>query len=83
MQGNKCAMVAKITEANNVLSRRLRRLPTYDEIAEEVNVHVSTVRLVSERNQPPISLDRTVTDRGSMTLQVLVLKTLLITWMKY
>lgn len=83
MQGNKCGVLAKVTEANNVLSRRLRRLPTYDEIAEMVNVDVSTVRLVYERNRSPISLDRSVTDRGCMTLKVVFLKSLLITWKKH
>ncbi|PON50310.1 RNA polymerase sigma factor [Parasponia andersonii] len=72
LPGNKCAMVAKVVEANNVLSRRLRRLPTYDEIAEVLNVDVSSVRLVSQRNRPPISLDRAVTDQGCMTLQEII-----------
>lgn len=70
MQGNKCGIVAKVTEANNVLNRRLKRFPTYNEIAQEIDVHVSTVRLVSERIRPPISLDRAITERGHMTLQV-------------
>ncbi|KAF4361041.1 hypothetical protein F8388_016850 [Cannabis sativa] len=68
-KGNKCAMIAKITEANNVLNRRLNRSPTYDEVAKELKLDVTTVRLVSQRNRPPISLDRTITDRGRMTLQ--------------
>jgi DNA-directed RNA polymerase sigma subunit (sigma70/sigma32) len=66
-------MVARIAEARNLLSKRLGRLPTDNEIAEVLNVHTSTVRLVSERSRPPISLDQAVTDRGFMTLQVLVL----------
>lgn len=67
-----CEMVAKIAEANGVLTRRLRRLPTHNEIAEMLDIHVSTVRLAFERTRHPISLDRAVTDRGSMTLQVLL-----------
>lgn len=63
-------MVAKIAEANNVLSRRLKRLPTHNEIAEMLNIHISTVRLAFERTRYPISLDGGVTDRGCMTLQV-------------
>ena len=63
-------MVAKVAEANNVLSRTLRRKPSYNETAEMLNVAVSTVRLVSERSRLPISLDKAVTDRGHMTLQV-------------
>lgn len=66
-------MVAKIAEARTVLSRRLRRLPTYDEIAEFIDVNVSTVRLVSERSRTPISVDQAVTSQGCMTLQVLFL----------
>ncbi|KAM6595067.1 hypothetical protein CsatA_002770 [Cannabis sativa] len=69
LKGNKCAMIAKITEANNVLNRRLSRSPTYDEVAKELKLDVTTVRLVSQRNRPPISLDRAITDRGRMTLQ--------------
>ncbi|GMN53653.1 hypothetical protein TIFTF001_022781 [Ficus carica] len=72
LPGNKCGIVAKVTEANNVLNRRLRRFPTYNEIAQEIDVHVSTVRLVSERIRPPISLDRAITERGHMTLQEII-----------
>uniref|UniRef100_A0A803PA79 RNA polymerase sigma-70 domain-containing protein n=1 Tax=Cannabis sativa TaxID=3483 RepID=A0A803PA79_CANSA len=71
LPGNKCAMIAKITEANNVLNRRLNRSPTYDEVAKELKLDVTTVRLVSQRNRPPISLDRAITDRGRMTLQIM------------
>lgn len=65
-------MVAKIAEARTVLSRRLRRLPTYDEIAEFIDVNVSTVRLVSERSRTPISVDQAVTSQGCMTLQEII-----------
>ncbi|KAK9283540.1 hypothetical protein L1049_011787 [Liquidambar formosana] len=73
LPGSMCEMLAKIAEANNVLSKRLRRFPTYDEIAEVLNVHVSTVKLVSDRSRPPISLDGAATDQGFMTLQVFLL----------
>jgi len=63
-------MVAKIAEANNVLGRRLRRKPTYNEIAEVLNVNVSTVKLVSERSRQPISLDRAKTDQSNLILKV-------------
>lgn len=63
-------MVAKIAEANNVLKRRLRRKPTYNEIAEVLNVNVSTVKLVSERSRQPISLDRSITDQSNLILKV-------------
>lgn len=65
-------MVAKVAKTNNVMRRRLRRKPTYNETAEVLNVNVSTVKLVSERSRPPISLDKAVTDRGHLTLQVLM-----------
>ena len=68
MQGNKCAMIAKITEANKVLNRRLMRLPSYDEVAGKLKAeNVSTVRLVSQSSN--------FTAAGSLH----ALKTLLIT----
>ncbi|KAJ4711579.1 RNA polymerase sigma factor [Melia azedarach] len=72
LPGSMCEMVAKIAEANNVLSRRLKRLPTHNEIAEMLNIHISTVRLAFERTRYPISLDGGVTDRGCMTLQNII-----------
>ncbi|WKA02327.1 hypothetical protein VitviT2T_020530 [Vitis vinifera] len=72
LPGSICEMVAKIAEARTVLSRRLRRLPTYDEIAEFIDVNVSTVRLVSERSRTPISVDQAVTSQGCMTLQEII-----------
>ncbi|KAL5543599.1 hypothetical protein UlMin_007383 [Ulmus minor] len=72
LPGNKCGMLAKIADANNVLSKSLRRFPTYDEIAEVVNVPVSTVRLVSEKNRPPVSLDRLETERSCVSLQEII-----------
>lgn len=65
-------MVAKIAEANNVLRRRLRRKPTYNEIAEVLNVNVSTVKLVSERSRQPISLDRSITDQSNLILKEII-----------
>ncbi|KDO83322.1 hypothetical protein CISIN_1g046578mg [Citrus sinensis] len=72
LPGSMAGMVAKIAEANNVLSRRLRRMPTDSEIAEMLNIHVSTVRLAIERTRHPISLDGAVTDRGCMTMQDII-----------
>ncbi|KAI9116575.1 hypothetical protein K1719_012742 [Acacia pycnantha] len=69
LPGGKYEMIAKVAEANNVLSYRLRRSPTYEETAELLDVKTSTVRLVSENSRAPISLDSTVTDQGHMTLQ--------------
>jgi len=70
LQCGKCEMVAKVAKANNILSTRLRRKPTYDETARMLNVKASTIRLVSENSRTPISLDKDVTDCGHMTLQV-------------
>ncbi|CAJ1958887.1 unnamed protein product [Sphenostylis stenocarpa] len=72
LPGGKCEMVAKVAQANNMLSTRLRRKPTYDETARVLNVNASTIRLVSENSRPPISLDKVVTDRGHMTLQEII-----------
>ncbi|GAU38917.1 hypothetical protein TSUD_119830 [Trifolium subterraneum] len=70
--GEKYGMVAKISEANNVLRKRLRRKPTYDEMAEVLNVNVSTVKLVSERSRQPISLDKALTDHGNLTFKEII-----------
>ncbi|KAA8515643.1 hypothetical protein F0562_018746 [Nyssa sinensis] len=72
LPGNICEMVPKIAEANTVLRERLRRLPSHDEIAEIVDIDVATVRLVSERNRAPISLDQAMTNQGCMKLQEII-----------
>nr|AKC88722.1 sigma factor [Pelargonium myrrhifolium] len=66
-------MLAKITEAEKILSNRLRRSPSHDEIAEFLDVQVSTVWLTIGRCTPPRSLDRViVTSRGSLKLQDII-----------
>ncbi|KAK4414493.1 RNA polymerase sigma factor sigD, chloroplastic [Sesamum alatum] len=65
-------LVPKICEANAALSRRLRRPPTYDEIAEAIEANSSAVRLAIERNRSPISLDQAITSQGCMSLQDIV-----------
>lgn len=67
-----CGRVAKIAEANNILSRKLRRLPTCDEIADMLDMKVSTVRLAYQRTRYPISLDHAETKHGVMALQVYI-----------
>nr|AKC88719.1 sigma factor [Pelargonium exstipulatum] len=70
---NVLSMLAKITEAKNILSNRLRRSPSDDEIAEFLDVRVSTVRLIIERSTHPISLDKVVvTDNGPLKLQDII-----------
>ncbi|KAI3445059.1 hypothetical protein Pfo_001724 [Paulownia fortunei] len=65
-------LVPKICKANTVLSRRLRRFPTYNEIAEAIDVNPTAVRLAIERNRSPISLDQAMTSRGCMSLQDII-----------
>lgn len=48
----------KVAEANSSLRRRLGRSPTYEEVADLIDMDVSNVRLVSERSRPPISIDQ-------------------------
>ncbi|KDP43578.1 hypothetical protein JCGZ_16865 [Jatropha curcas] len=59
----------KIAEARIALEKRLGRLPSYDEIAQALNLHISTVRIGFESNRFPVSLDRAMSDQGGMTLQ--------------
>uniref|UniRef100_A0A6N2L2Y0 RNA polymerase sigma-70 domain-containing protein n=1 Tax=Salix viminalis TaxID=40686 RepID=A0A6N2L2Y0_SALVM len=65
-------LVAKIAGATNDLNNKLRRSPSYDEIAEVLNVKVSTVRLGFERGRSPISLDQAVLGQNSLTLQEII-----------
>ncbi|KAF5736461.1 RNA polymerase sigma factor sigD chloroplastic isoform X1 [Tripterygium wilfordii] len=67
------ARVAKVSEANRVLRERLRRAPTFDEIAEILNMDVSTVGMAFKWRKYPISLDQGVTNEGGcMTLQEII-----------
>ncbi|CAM8967862.1 unnamed protein product [Rhodiola kirilowii] len=72
LPGNMCGKLAKVAEASNNLSKKLQRVPTYDEIAKVVKLPVSTVRLVSERSRGPISFDGAPTDRGPMSMQPII-----------
>ncbi|KAL0291431.1 UNVERIFIED_CONTAM: RNA polymerase sigma factor sigD, chloroplastic [Sesamum calycinum] len=72
LPGSISELVPKICEANAALSRRLRRPPTYDEIAEAIDANSSAVRLAIERNRSPISLDQAITSQGCMSLQDIV-----------
>ncbi|CAN4110306.1 unnamed protein product [Withania somnifera] len=69
LPGGISELVPKICNAMTELNRKLRRMPSYDEIAEALGMDVSTVRLVMERNRTPISIDQTVSSQGYMSLQ--------------
>ncbi|KAK4379717.1 hypothetical protein RND71_001579 [Anisodus tanguticus] len=72
IQGSISELVPRICNANTKLSRKLRRIPSYDEIAEALGMDVSTVRLVIERNRAPNSIDQIVTSQGYMSLQDII-----------
>ncbi|CDP17820.1 unnamed protein product [Coffea canephora] len=58
LRGSVSELVPRICEANVVLSKRLRKLPTCQEIAEAVKRDILTVGLAPERNRELISLDQ-------------------------
>nr|AKC88713.1 sigma factor [Monsonia marlothii] len=73
LPGSACSLLVKIIEAKNILSSRLRRLPSHYEIAELLDVQVSRVKLICRKSRPPSSLDRAiVTDRGSVKIQDII-----------
>lgn len=65
-------LMPRICEASNALSRELGRLPTHEEIAEAIDANAEAVRLASERNRSPISLDKAMTSQGYMCLQDII-----------
>lgn len=80
MQGSINELMPRICEASNALSRELGRVPTYEEIAEATDANAEAVRLASERNRSPISLDRAMTSQGYMCLQVISVSTCMHAW---
>ncbi|MCL7022203.1 hypothetical protein MKW94_030418 [Papaver nudicaule] len=73
LPGSMCEMVAKIAKTNTALTSKLGRWPTHEEIADTVGVGVSVIRLASESNRTPISLDQTPsTIHGSVTLKEII-----------
>jgi len=62
-------VMAKVIDAKSLLQRRLGRSPTYEEIAEFLNLGVSTVQLVCEKSGQPVSVDRPLNKDG-LTLKV-------------
>ncbi|XP_058084330.1 RNA polymerase sigma factor sigD, chloroplastic isoform X1 [Magnolia sinica] len=69
LPGSMQGLMAKIAQANNILRRRLGRWPTFDEIADTVQVDISNISLVSDRTRPPISMDQPLSNHGNITLQ--------------
>ncbi|KAG6424864.1 hypothetical protein SASPL_115284 [Salvia splendens] len=65
-------LIPKICEASNELSRELARVPTYQEIAEAIDVEAGAVRLAVEGKRGPISLDQVMTSYGYMSLQDII-----------
>ncbi|CAN8256430.1 unnamed protein product [Cochlearia groenlandica] len=72
LPGSMWELTAKVAEASNVLTRKLKRIPSCEEIAEHLNIHVSAVRLSMQRSRTPVSLDRVASQNGRMTLQEIV-----------
>uniref|UniRef100_A0A1J3I5T4 RNA polymerase sigma factor sigD, chloroplastic n=1 Tax=Noccaea caerulescens TaxID=107243 RepID=A0A1J3I5T4_NOCCA len=72
LPGSMWELTAKVAEASNVLTRKLKRIPICEEIAEHLNIHVSAVRLAMDRSRSPVSLDRVASHNGRMTLQEIV-----------
>nr|AKC88705.1 sigma factor [Erodium texanum] len=66
-------LLARIAEADKTLTRKLHRLPSYDEIAQLVGVPVFTVEFVWAQTGPQLSLDHViVTERGHVQLQDII-----------
>ncbi|KAL1188938.1 RNA polymerase sigma factor sigD [Cardamine amara subsp. amara] len=72
LPGSMWELTAKVAEASNVLTRKLRRQPSCEEISEHLNLSVSAVRLAVERSRSPVSLDRVASHNGRMTLQEII-----------
>ncbi|CAH8325126.1 unnamed protein product [Eruca vesicaria subsp. sativa] len=72
LPGSMWELTAKVAEASSVLNRKLKRIPSSEEIADHLNIHVSAVRLAVDRSRSPVSLDRVVSHNGRMTLQEIV-----------
>ncbi|XP_071933632.1 RNA polymerase sigma factor sigD, chloroplastic-like [Coffea arabica] len=72
IMGSVSELVPRICEANAILSRRLWKLPTCQEIAEAVKRDILTVELALERYREPISLDQPIVAGASISLQEIV-----------
>lgn len=53
-------MSARIAETKSLLREKLKRFPTYEEIAGIVGISASSVRIICERNRHPVSIDQPI-----------------------
>ncbi|KAK8942445.1 hypothetical protein KSP39_PZI009375 [Platanthera zijinensis] len=60
LPGYLCPMNAKVAEAKSLLKDKLKRLPTYEEIAETVGISASSVRLISQNCRRVLSIDQPI-----------------------
>ncbi|KAL0911326.1 hypothetical protein M5K25_019459 [Dendrobium thyrsiflorum] len=60
LPGYLCTMSARIVETKLLLKEKLKRSPTYEEIAETVGISTSSVRIICERSHRPISIDQPI-----------------------
>ena len=65
---NKFHSAYKIGRASRLLHQRLGRRPTVDELAEELDIPVETVRLIREETRGTVSLDMPVGEEGTLSL---------------
>jgi len=65
---NKFHAAYKISRASRRLHQELGRRPTAEELAEELEIPVETVRLVREETRGTVSLETSVGDEGSLSL---------------
>jgi len=65
---NKFHSAYKVGRAYRRLHQKMGRRPTTEEVAEELDIPVETVRLVREETRGTVSLDTPVGDEGSLSL---------------
>ncbi|KAG9458004.1 hypothetical protein H6P81_002512 [Aristolochia fimbriata] len=72
LPGSMHGPVAQVLEANALLRARLGREPTPQEIAEMVDMSITSVKLVIEKTRFPLSLDQSMSNRGSITAKEII-----------
>ncbi|XP_020254230.1 RNA polymerase sigma factor sigD, chloroplastic-like [Asparagus officinalis] len=71
LPGSLRGTMAKVIDAKALLQRKSGRSPSYEEIAEFLNLSVSTVQLVCEKSGQPVSVDRCLNKEG-LTLKDII-----------